>query len=143
MNWPELISNVKDILTDTLVHTLERQYKLIDSSCNAKIQSLLESGKPDKAATTLIEYFERNHSDVDLLRFCAFLRDEAKEAGRGAVLQGLANWIESAVKAQRPSGIAQHYAILFSPTSCIAWRLYLVNWNWKCIVILTPSPSQM
>ena len=121
LNWRELISNVKDMLTDTRVYTLERQYRLIDSSCNAKIQSLLVGGEPDKAAITLIKYFEVNHSGADLLRFCEFLRDEVKEAGMGAVLEDLADKIERAVKDQGPSGIVQHYAILYSPTSCIAW----------------------
>ena len=103
------------MLTKSRADTLEQHYKLIDFSCNAKIKSLLERGEPDEAATKLIEYFKKNHIDVDLLQFCEFLRDEAKEAGRGAVLLGLANWIERAVKAQRPSGITQHYVNLFSP----------------------------
>ena len=115
LNWHELVGDVQDMLTELRVDTLERQYKLIDSSCNAKIQSLLERGKPDRAATTLIEYFEANHSGVDLLRFCEFLRHEAEEAGGSAVLEGLADKLEGAIKDQEPSGIAQHYAILYSP----------------------------
>ena len=132
LDWCELRKNIKDMLTESRAHTLKRQYNLIDSSCNAKIQSLLGRGEPDSAATKLIEYFEANHSDVDLLRFCEFLRDEAKEAGGSAVLEGLADKIERAVKDQGPSGIAEHYAILY-------WRYIIII----IIVFLTPSPSQM
>ena len=105
LNWHKLKKNVKDMLKKSRVDTLEQHYKLIDSSCKAKIKSLLERGEPDEAATELIDYFKRNHSDVDLLLFCEFLRDEAKEAGRSAVLEDLADWIERAVKDQGPSGI--------------------------------------
>ena len=111
-DWRELRKDVKDMLTKSRVYTLERQYKLIDSPCKAKIISDLERGDPNSATTTLIEYFEANHKGDGMLRFCEFLRDEAEEAGGSAVLEGLADGIERAVKDLGASGTTQHYAIV-------------------------------
>ena len=105
------------MLTKSRVYTLERQYKLIDSSCNAKIRSDLERGDPNSAAITLIEYFEANHNGDDMLRFCEFLRDEAEEAGGSAALEDLADRIERAVKDLGASGTTQHYAIMILTSS--------------------------
>ena len=105
------------MLTKSRVYTLERQYKLIDSSCNATIKSDLEKD-PNSAATTLIEYFEVNHNGDGMLRFCEFLRDESEEAGGSAALEGLADRIERAVKNLGASGIM--LSCTYLRTYCIA-----------------------
>ena len=123
-NWRELTRDVKDMLTKTRVYTLERQYKLIDSSCNATIKTDLVKD-PNSATTTLIEYFEANHNGDGMLRFCEFLRDEAEEAGGSAVLEGLADRIERAVKSLGASGIM--LSCTYLRTYCIAQKLYFVK----------------
>ena len=80
---------------------------------------------PNSAATTLIEYFEKNHNGDGMLRFCTFLRDEAKEAGGSAVLEGLADRIERAVMDLGASGIMLFCT--YPCTYCIAQKLYFVN----------------
>ena len=113
------------MLTKSRVYTLERQYKLIDSSCSATIRSDLERGDPDSSATTLIEYFEANHNGDGMLRFCEFLSDESEEAGGSAVLEGLADRIERAVKDLGASGIMLSCTYLH--TYCIVQKSYFVN----------------
>ena len=103
--WRELLKDIKNMLNKPRLKIMERDYKLINSACNLSIKAALDKGDPDEAATTLIEYFEKNHDGDALLRFCEFLRDEAKEAGDAARLEDLAVKIERAVKAIRPSGI--------------------------------------
>ena len=124
-DWRELIKDIQDMLTKSRVYTLERQYKLIDTPCNAKVKSDLEKGDPSSAATTLIEYFEKNHNVDGMLQFCKFLRDEAKEAGGSAVLEGLAGRIERAVKDLGASGIM--LSCTYPCTYCIVQKLYFVN----------------
>ena len=98
--WRELRKDIEDMLTIPRVDTLEREYNLIDSTCNAKIEAQLDHGDPAAAASKLLKHFEKNHNGDDMLRFCEFLRDEAKEAGRSAVLEDLADRIEKSVKDQ-------------------------------------------
>ena len=130
--WFELKNGVKDMLTRSRVYTLERQYKLIDSSCNAKIRSDLEKGDPDSAATTIIEYFEANHNGDSMLRFCEFLRDESEAAGGSAMLEDLADRIERVVRRlEAILGITQHYAILYLSTYCIAQQLHFMNLKYR------------
>ena len=96
--WDDLRKDIGNMLTKSRVDTLERGYNLIDSPCNAKMQAQLMDGDPDGAATTLLKYFEKTHKGDGMLRFCTFLRDEAKKAGGSAVLEDLADRIERAVK---------------------------------------------
>ena len=101
----ELLKDIKDMLTILRLKIMERDYQLIDSACNTSIVADLNHGNLDEAAIALIEYFEKNHDGDALLRFCEFLRDEVKEAGEAPRLKDLADKIERAVKAKRPSGI--------------------------------------
>ena len=91
------------MLTISRADTLEREYNLIDSPCNAKIEAQLDRGDRAAAASKLLKYFDKNHNGDDMLQFCEFLRDEAKEAGGSAALEDLADKIERTVKDQRPS----------------------------------------
>ena len=94
-----LSKDIKDMLTILRLKIMKRDYSLIDSACNSSISANLNQGKQNEAATTLIEYFEKNHDGNALLRFCDFLRDEAEEAGEAPRLKNLADTIERAVKA--------------------------------------------
>ena len=106
--WHDLRKDIEDMLTKPRVDTLERDYNLIDSPCNAKMEAQLTDGDPAAAATMLLKYFERNHSGDDLLQFCKFLRDEANEVKRSAKLNNLADRIERAVKdLDAPQGIIE------------------------------------
>ena len=102
--WRDLSKDIKDMLTIHRLKIMEWDYDLIDSACNASITANLNQGNPDDAATTLIEYFGKNHDGDALLKFCKFLRDEAKEAGEAPRLKDLAGKIERAVKAKGHSG---------------------------------------
>ena len=95
--WRDITKDVKDMLTINRANLLERDYYLIDSNSSDAIIADLQKGDPVSAATTLIVYFEKNHKGNDLLRFCTFLEDEAKESGSSA-LKDLAVNIERAVK---------------------------------------------
>ena len=107
-NWDDLRKDIEDMLTISRVDTMERGYDLINSPCNAKIEAQLTNGDPAAAATTLLKYFEKTHKGDGMLRFCKFLRDEAKEAGGSAVLEDLANRIERAVKdLGAPQGVTE------------------------------------
>ena len=113
--WGELRKDIEDMLTKPRVDTLERGYNLIDSPCNARIEAQLMNGDPAAAATTLLKYFEKTHKGDGMLRFCEFLRDEAEEAGGSAVLEGLADRIERAVKdLGPPQGISISMYIVYS-----------------------------
>ena len=120
--WRDLSKDIKAILKKSRLRTMEKDYKLIDSACKLSIKADLEKGDPDEAATTLIEYFEKNHDGDALLRFCKFLRDEAKEAGGVATLKNLADKIERAVKAKGPSGNIASFVGLTTPS----YWLYMV-----------------
>ena len=86
------------MLTKPRVDTLEREYNLIDSLCSAMIEAQLDHGDPTAAASELLKYFEKNHNGDGMLRFCKFLRDEAKKAGGSAALVDLADRIERTVE---------------------------------------------
>ena len=105
LKWRELSNDIKDMLNKPRVDIMQRDYNLIDSACNSSIKTYLDKGDPYEAATTLIDYFEENHDGDALLKFCEFLRDEAKEAGEAPRLKDLVDKIERAVKAERSSGI--------------------------------------
>ena len=96
--WDDLRKDIENMLTKSRVDTLERDYNLIDSPYNARIKTQLAHGDPAAAAKTLLEYFQKTHQAVAMLRFCMFLRDEARKAGGSAVLEDLADRIERAVK---------------------------------------------
>ena len=95
--WREITKDFKDMLTITRAKILERDSSLIDLASSDAIRAYLQKGDPDSAATTLIEYFEKNHNGDDLLKFCTFLEEEAKESGSSA-LKDLALRIERTVK---------------------------------------------
>ena len=112
-NWRELSKDIEDMLTKSRVDTMERDYNLIDSPCNAKIKANLMNRDPAVAARILLEYFEKNHNGDDLLRFCNFLRDESEEVGRSTVLEDLADRIERAVKdLGAPQGIIEEMSLV-------------------------------
>ena len=101
--WSELVEGIENMLTKPRADILEREYYLVDSPCNSKIEAQLDHGDPASAASKLLKYFERNHNGDDMLRFCEFLRDEAKKAGRSAALENLADRIEKILKDQGSS----------------------------------------
>ena len=103
--WRDLSKDIKDMLTINRLMIMERDHNLIDSACNSSIAAALNQGNPDEAPIAFMKYFEKNHDGDALLKFCEFLRDEAKEAGEAARLKDLADKIERAVKAKGPSGI--------------------------------------
>ena len=107
LKWRELSNDIKDMLNKRRVDNMQRgrEYNLIDSACSSSIKTYLTQGDPYEAATKLIDYFEENHDGDTLLKFCEFLRDEAKEAGEAPRLKDLADKVERAVKAKRSSGV--------------------------------------
>ena len=112
--WRELRKDIEDMLTKSRIDTLEKGYSLIDSPCNAKMEAQLMNGDPAAAATTLLTHFKKTHKGDGMLRFCKFLRDEAKEAGGSAVLEDLADRIERAVKdLGPPQGISFSMYIVY------------------------------
>ena len=101
----ELTNDVKNLLTVSRVQALSRDYNLVDAACCAEIVASLESRDIDSAATTLVEFFARNHNGDDLLRFCEFLRNEAEVVGGSAAMEEMADRIETAVKDQVLPGL--------------------------------------
>ena len=98
------------MLTRAHVETLKRTLKLIDDKCANRIHQNLD-GDPDSAATTLLLYFEQSHSDDELMKFCEFLRTEARRAGSAPALVALPKKIADAVidKWTQSQGLYEYY----------------------------------
>ena len=128
--WRDLSKDIKDMLKKPRLMIMERDHKLIDSACTLSIKAYLDKGDPDEAATMFIDYFEKTHNGDALLKFCEFLRDEAKEAGDAARLIDLADKIERAVKAIGPSGIIALFFVGFQRYPIMTVR---ENTHMQCI----------
>ena len=124
-NWRELVQDIMDMLNEHRLWIMQREYNLIDSTCNSSIKVYLDRGNLDEATTRLIKYFEKNHDGDALLRFCEFLREEA--VGGAPNLKDLADKIERAVKAKRPSGIVSLFIEFTRLFYCDCWCCALCN----------------
>ena len=97
-DWRDLKKDVKDMLTRERVELLAKQYDLINEAHKDAITGHIGNDDYDRAASCLLEYFEKNRNGLDLLEFCKFLRDEARAAGWSVPLTRFADKLENLVK---------------------------------------------
>ena len=111
MTRKKLHSGIRKMLTEHRTNLLYDDWGLINEECRDNVLGDLGTNNKTKAANRLIDYFHDNHTGEELLRFCDFLTEEAKDAGRNPQLLKLAKAIKKAVRdaSSGPSGI---YAIL-------------------------------
>ena len=97
MTRKNLHDGIKKMLTEHRTTLLCDDWGLINEECRDDILGDLEANHKTKAANRLIDYFHDNHTGEELLHFCDFLTEEAKDAGRNPQLLNLAKAIKKAV----------------------------------------------
>ena len=107
MTREKLHGGIKKMLTEHRTNLFYDDWGLINEECRDDILGDLKANNKTKAANSLIDYFDNNHTGEELLHFCDFLTKEAKKAGRNPQLLELAKAIKEAVHdaSSGPSGM--------------------------------------